>query len=92
MKKKEKEYIKLQVDILSQVLGHNDSLVEYMSINNGDTYYASLQEKLNQVLMEKKKESRSGMEIMNLLQVYLNNSAQVSNLKYPSSLQSSYRH
>lgn len=28
-----------------------------------------LQERLNQVLMEKKKESRSGMEIMNLLQV-----------------------
>ena len=31
-----------------------------------------LQERLNQVLMEKKKESRSGMEIMNLLQVYCN--------------------
>jgi hypothetical protein len=32
--------------------------------------YPNLQEKLNQVLMEKKKESsRSGMEIMNLLQV-----------------------
>ncbi|XP_051151355.1 uncharacterized protein LOC127265551 [Andrographis paniculata] len=30
--------------------------------------YTKLQEKLNQVLMEKKKESRSGMEIMNLLQ------------------------
>ncbi|KAK4791904.1 hypothetical protein SAY86_022339 [Trapa natans] len=30
--------------------------------------YMKLQEKLNQVLMEKKKESRSGMEIMNLLQ------------------------
>lgn len=30
--------------------------------------YIKLQEKLNQVLMEKKKESRSGMEIMNLLQ------------------------
>lgn len=29
-----------------------------------------LQERLNQVLMEKKKESRSGMEIMNLLQVF----------------------
>lgn len=31
--------------------------------------YIKLQERLNQVLMEKKKESRSGMEIMNLLQV-----------------------
>lgn len=30
-----------------------------------------LQERLNQVLMEKKKESRSGMEIMNLLQVII---------------------
>ncbi|GLT80370.1 hypothetical protein SLA2020_518120 [Shorea laevis] len=30
--------------------------------------YIKLQEKLNQVLIEKKKESRSGMEIMNLLQ------------------------
>ncbi|XP_068652183.1 uncharacterized protein [Aristolochia californica] len=30
--------------------------------------YVKLQERLNQVLMEKKKESRSGMEIMNLLQ------------------------
>lgn len=30
--------------------------------------YMKLQEKLNQVLMEKKKESKSGMEIMNLLQ------------------------
>lgn len=30
--------------------------------------YVKLQEKLNQVLMEKKKESKSGMEIMNLLQ------------------------
>ncbi|PON75936.1 Afadin/alpha-actinin-binding [Parasponia andersonii] len=32
--------------------------------------YIKLQERLNQVLMEKKKESRSGMEIMNLLQVW----------------------
>ncbi|KAK1322645.1 hypothetical protein QJS10_CPA02g01487 [Acorus calamus] len=31
--------------------------------------YIKLQERLNQVLVEKKKESRSGMEIMNLLQV-----------------------
>uniref|UniRef100_A0A2P2LG32 Uncharacterized protein MANES_14G154300 n=1 Tax=Rhizophora mucronata TaxID=61149 RepID=A0A2P2LG32_RHIMU len=30
--------------------------------------YIKLQERLNQVLMEKKKESKSGMEIMNLLQ------------------------
>ncbi|XP_028086026.1 afadin- and alpha-actinin-binding protein-like [Camellia sinensis] len=30
--------------------------------------YITLQERLNQVLMEKKKESRSGMEIMHLLQ------------------------
>ncbi|XP_019197867.1 PREDICTED: afadin- and alpha-actinin-binding protein [Ipomoea nil] len=30
--------------------------------------YVKLQERLNQVVMEKKKESRSGMEIMNLLQ------------------------
>lgn len=30
--------------------------------------YIKLQERLNQVMMEKKKESRSGMEIMNLLQ------------------------
>ncbi|KAL2928909.1 Afadin- and alpha-actinin-binding protein [Bienertia sinuspersici] len=34
--------------------------------------YIKLQEKLNQVLNEKKKESRSGMEIMNLLQVRIN--------------------
>jgi len=33
--------------------------------------YIKLQERLNQVLMEKKKESRSGMEIMNLLQVFI---------------------
>ncbi|KAK6248067.1 hypothetical protein QUC31_019632 [Theobroma cacao] len=33
--------------------------------------YIKLQERLNQVLMEKKKESRSGMEIMNLLQVLI---------------------
>lgn len=33
--------------------------------------YIKLQERLNQVLMEKKKESRSGMEIMNLLQVQI---------------------
>ncbi|KAK1291289.1 hypothetical protein QJS10_CPB17g00686 [Acorus calamus] len=33
--------------------------------------YIKLQERLNQVLMEKKKESRSAMEIMNLLQVAL---------------------
>ncbi|GKV18191.1 hypothetical protein SLEP1_g28609 [Rubroshorea leprosula] len=31
--------------------------------------YIKLQERLNQVLMEKKKESRSRMEIMNLLQI-----------------------
>ncbi|GFS36108.1 afadin/alpha-actinin-binding protein [Actinidia rufa] len=43
-KKKEKEYIKLQVRP------------------------SCVMERLNQVLMEKKKESRSGMEIMNLLQ------------------------
>ncbi|KAL8125552.1 hypothetical protein AgCh_013003 [Apium graveolens] len=30
---------------------------------------AAVQERLNQVVMEKKKQSRSGMEIMNLLQV-----------------------
>lgn len=30
-----------------------------------------MQERLNQVLVERKKESKSGMEIMNLLQVKL---------------------
>ncbi|GJN09684.1 hypothetical protein PR202_ga27712 [Eleusine coracana subsp. coracana] len=48
MKKREKEYIKLQATGVPALI---------------------LQERLNQVLMEKKKESsRSGMEIMNLLQ------------------------
>ena len=33
--------------------------------------FSYLQERLNQVVNEKKKESRSGMEIMNLLQVQM---------------------
>jgi len=37
--------------------------------NDERLLFLYLQERLNQVLMEKKKESRSGMEIMNLLQV-----------------------
>lgn len=38
-------------------------------VGNWEMSFFHLQERLNQVLMEKKKESRSGMEIMNLLQV-----------------------
>ena len=67
MKKKEKEYIKLQASIciFKRWCCNSDSIVMALKASLSD-----LQEKLNQVLMEKKKESsRSGMEIMNLLQV-----------------------
>lgn len=40
------------------------------SMGTKQFYCLGIQERLNQVLMEKKKESRSGMEIMNLLQVH----------------------
>lgn len=42
---------------------------EKLNWNDSDFFFLIPQERLNQVLMEKKKESRSGMEIMNLLQV-----------------------
>jgi hypothetical protein len=67
MKKKEKEYIKLQASIciFKRWWCNSNSITITLK-----TSLSNLQEKLNQVLMEKKKESsRSGMEIMNLLQV-----------------------
>jgi len=67
MKKKEKEYIKLQASIYTFIgrLCSRNSIAMALKVP-----MPNLQEKLNQVLMEKKKESsRSGMEIMNLLQV-----------------------
>lgn len=74
MKKKEKEYIKLQVSFLSSLFTIIVYIGLFFSICNLSkikTYgwVCYFQERLNQVMMEKKKESRSGMEIMNLLQV-----------------------
>jgi hypothetical protein len=66
MKKKEKEYIKLQVGYFLNA----ESLVKIIDIGMRIIMFY-FQERLNQVLMEKKKESRSGMEIMNLLQVFV---------------------
>ena len=70
-KKKEKEYIKLQVGPSCVMVSLHMKIIYLRSNWKGNYIVIALflQERLNQVLMEKKKESRSGMEIMNLLQV-----------------------
>ncbi|PKU80344.1 hypothetical protein MA16_Dca005875 [Dendrobium catenatum] len=51
------------------VIGHQQARTQQLhEMKKKEKDYIKLQERLNQVLMEKKKESRSGMEIMNLLQ------------------------
>ncbi|TQE05785.1 hypothetical protein C1H46_008604 [Malus baccata] len=51
------------------VIGNQQVRTQQMhEMKKKEKEYIKLQERLNQVLMEKKKESRSGMEIMNLLQ------------------------
>ncbi|KAI3446640.1 hypothetical protein Pfo_003305 [Paulownia fortunei] len=68
---------KAQIDKLQQerdefqkmVLGNQQVRTQHIhEMKKKEKEYIKLQERLNQVLMEKKKESRSGMEIMNLLQ------------------------
>ncbi|KAK4415308.1 Afadin- and alpha-actinin-binding protein B [Sesamum alatum] len=68
---------KSQIDKLQQerdefqkmVLGNQQVRTQQIhEMKKKEKEYIKLQERLNQVLMEKKKESRSGMEIMNLLQ------------------------
>ncbi|KAL3623890.1 hypothetical protein CASFOL_032706 [Castilleja foliolosa] len=68
---------KTQIDKLQQerdefqkmVLGNQQARTQQIhEMKKKEKDYMKLQERLNQVLMEKKKESRSGMEIMNLLQ------------------------
>ncbi|KAI3444163.1 hypothetical protein Pfo_000828 [Paulownia fortunei] len=68
---------KAQIDKLQQerdefqkmVLGNQQVRTQQThEMKKKEKEYIKLQERLNQVLMEKKKESRSGMEIMNLLQ------------------------
>ncbi|PIN08609.1 hypothetical protein CDL12_18810 [Handroanthus impetiginosus] len=68
---------KAQIDKLQQerdefqkmVLGNQQVRTQQIhEMKKKEKEYIKLQERLNQVLMEKKKESRSGMEIMNLLQ------------------------
>uniref|UniRef100_A0A0D3GXV7 Uncharacterized protein n=1 Tax=Oryza barthii TaxID=65489 RepID=A0A0D3GXV7_9ORYZ len=71
--------LKAQIDKLQQerdefqkmVIGNQQVRTQQIhEMKKKEKEYIKLQEKLNQVLMEKKKESsRSGMEIMNLLQV-----------------------
>nr|ACF85111.1 unknown [Zea mays] len=71
--------LKSQIDKLQQerdefqkmVIGNQQVRTQQIhEMKKKEKEYIKLQEKLNQVLMEKKKESsRSGMEIMNLLQV-----------------------
>ncbi|XP_027331626.1 afadin- and alpha-actinin-binding protein [Abrus precatorius] len=69
--------LKGQIDKLQQerdefqrmVIGNQQVKTQQMhEMKKKEKEYIKLQERLNQVLMEKKKESRSGMEIMNLLQ------------------------
>ncbi|PKA55373.1 hypothetical protein AXF42_Ash004012 [Apostasia shenzhenica] len=51
------------------VIGHQQARTQQLhEMRKKEKDYIKLQERLNQVLNEKKKESRSGMEIMNLLQ------------------------
>ncbi|KAH7671737.1 Afadin/alpha-actinin-binding protein [Dioscorea alata] len=68
---------KAQIDKLQQerdefqrmVIGNQQVRTQQIhEMKKREKEYIKLQERLNQVLMEKKKESRSGMEIMNLLQ------------------------
>ncbi|XP_047945844.1 afadin- and alpha-actinin-binding protein [Salvia hispanica] len=68
---------KTQIDKLQQerdefqkmVLGNQQVRTQQIhEMKKKEKEYVKLQERLNQVVMEKKKESRSGMEIMNLLQ------------------------
>ncbi|XP_011623839.1 afadin- and alpha-actinin-binding protein isoform X1 [Amborella trichopoda] len=68
---------KAQIDKLQQerdefqrmVIGNQQVRTQQVhEMKKKEKEYIKLQERLNQVLMEKKKESRSGMEIMNLLQ------------------------
>ncbi|KAG6383294.1 hypothetical protein SASPL_156958 [Salvia splendens] len=68
---------KTQIDKLQQerdefqkmVLGNQQVKTQQIhEMKKKEKEYVKLQERLNQVVMEKKKESRSGMEIMNLLQ------------------------
>ncbi|KAL0337814.1 UNVERIFIED_CONTAM: Afadin- and alpha-actinin-binding protein [Sesamum calycinum] len=68
---------KAQIDKLQQerdefqkmVLGNQQVRTQQLhEMKKKEKEYIKLQERLNQVLMEKKKESRSGIEIMNLLQ------------------------
>ncbi|KAG4970108.1 hypothetical protein JHK85_036529 [Glycine max] len=69
--------LKAQIEKLQQerdefqrmVIGNQQVKTQQMhEMKKKEKEYIKLQERLNQVLMEKKKESRSGMEIMNLLQ------------------------
>ncbi|CAL0325567.1 unnamed protein product [Lupinus luteus] len=69
--------LKTQIEKLQQerdefqrmVIGNQQVRTQQMhELKKKEKEYIKLQERLNQVLMEKKKESRSGMEIMNLLQ------------------------
>ncbi|KAK4370192.1 hypothetical protein RND71_009667 [Anisodus tanguticus] len=69
--------LKAQIDKLQKerdefqrmVLGNQQVRTQQIhEMKKKEKEYIKLQERLNQVLMEKKKESRSGMEIMNLLQ------------------------
>ncbi|KAF3325793.1 afadin- and alpha-actinin-binding protein [Carex littledalei] len=69
--------LKSQIDKLQQerdefqkmVIGNQQVRTQQIhEMKKKEKEYIKLQERLNQVLMEKKKESRSGMEIMNLLQ------------------------
>ncbi|CAA6671084.1 unnamed protein product [Spirodela intermedia] len=74
---KAKSAFKAQIDKLQQerdefqkmVIGNQQVRTQQIhEMKKKEKEYIKLQERLNQVLMEKKKESRSGMEIMNLLQ------------------------
>uniref|UniRef100_A0A9I9CI90 Afadin- and alpha-actinin-binding protein n=1 Tax=Cucumis melo TaxID=3656 RepID=A0A9I9CI90_CUCME len=74
---KSKAAFKAQIDKLQQekdefqrmVIGNQQVRTQQIhEMKKKEKEYIKLQERLNQVLMEKKKESRSGMEIMNLLQ------------------------
>ncbi|KAI3709106.1 hypothetical protein L2E82_38864 [Cichorium intybus] len=74
---KAKAGLKAQIEKLQQerdefqrmVIGNQQVKTQQMhEMKKKEKEYIKLQERLNQVMMEKKKESRSGMEIMNLLQ------------------------
>ncbi|KAM0036593.1 putative afadin/alpha-actinin-binding protein [Helianthus debilis subsp. tardiflorus] len=74
---KAKAALKAQIEKLQQerdefqkmVIGNQQVKTQQIhEMKKKEKEYIKLQERLNQVMMEKKKESRSGMEIMNLLQ------------------------